>query len=206
MYHTLRWFPSSISQNNHFLNSNEGLPWRPVGMVDKDRKAHRQRAKKMRLGTVSEHHAHPHSVSCESGLPGSQHRNSISDTRGLINCFLEITGSSKGKPPPAHAGSLSQCSSPGQSLPHWGWQGTQAMRGSLSDCLGRFFTSRFWCLGIGFVLLVLWIKFRAPECNVFCLLPRQQSTRQIPFDWFAVSGLTLCPLEALQVMLMCSIT
>lgn len=122
IYHTLRWFPSSISQKNHFLNSTEGLPWRPVGMVDKDRKAHRQHAKKMRLGMVSEHHAHSHSISCESGLPGFQHWDCISDTRGLINCcFLEITGSSKGKPPLAHVGSLSQCSSPGQSLPRLAW-------------------------------------------------------------------------------------
>lgn len=160
IYHTLSCFPSSISQNNHFLNSSEGLPWRPVGMVDKDRKAHRRCVKKMRLGMVSEHYAHPHSISCESGLPGSQHRNCISDTRGFINCFLEVTDSSKGKPPPAQAGSLSQRSFPGQSLPHWVWHGTQAMTVSLSDCLGRVFTSRFWCLG--FVLLVLWIKLRAP--------------------------------------------
>lgn len=161
IYYTLRWFSSSVSQNNHFLNSNEGLPWRPLGMVDKD-KSTQTACKENETHMVSEHHARPHSVSCELGLPGSQHRNCISDIRGLINCFLEITGSSKGKPPPAHAGSLSQCSSSGQSLPCWEWHGTQAMRVSLSDCLGRFFTSRFWCLGICFVLLVLWIKLRAP--------------------------------------------
>lgn len=61
-YLALGWFPSSVSQGNHSLNSKEeGLFMVASRNGEQKKKRHtRQSMKRMQLCTVSRHHARPH--------------------------------------------------------------------------------------------------------------------------------------------------